>query len=173
MTVEEMNQWIQEYGSDIYRFCCHLTGCRQSADDLYQDTFVKAVQLRQKVPPSDKMKSYLIGIAVNLWRNQYRKEKRRREIAPEAGLDENTICSVETADVLEQYIQKELAEAVLEVVRKLPEKMRVAVLMYYTEDMSVAEIAETLHTPKGTIMSRLYKARIKIKEDLEVKGYEL
>ena len=43
MTAAEMEHIIMQYGDDIYRFCFHITGCREEADDLYQDTFVKAI----------------------------------------------------------------------------------------------------------------------------------
>lgn len=43
MTAAEMEHIITQYGDDIYRFCFHITGCREEADDLYQDTFVKAI----------------------------------------------------------------------------------------------------------------------------------
>ena len=61
MSSQEMEQIIQEYGDDIYRFCFHLTGSREEADDLYQDTFVKAIQIGHRLDRSGNIKSFLMG----------------------------------------------------------------------------------------------------------------
>ena len=52
MTHVEMEQFIAEYGADIYSFCCRLTGSRQEADDLYQETFLKAVEKQKHLSRS-------------------------------------------------------------------------------------------------------------------------
>ena len=56
MSSQEMEQIIQEYGDDIYRFCFHLTGSREEADDLYQDTFVKAIQIGHRLDRGGNIK---------------------------------------------------------------------------------------------------------------------
>lgn len=49
MTTEEMEVLVNEYGTSLYRFCCHLTGNVPEAEDLYQDTFLKTVELSHKL----------------------------------------------------------------------------------------------------------------------------
>ena len=51
MTIEEIEQSIASYGEDVFRFCCYLTGNRSSAEDLYQDTFLKAMEITRPVEP--------------------------------------------------------------------------------------------------------------------------
>ena len=80
MSSQEMEQIIQEYGDDVYRFCFHLTGSREEADDLYQDTFVKAIQIGHRLDRGGNIRSFLMGISVNLWKNRRKKDKRRREL---------------------------------------------------------------------------------------------
>ena len=81
MTKQELEQCISEYGKDIYSFCKHLTYDQQEADDLYQDTFLKAIELQQKIAYKDQTKSYLIGIAIRIWKNRKRKYAWRNRIA--------------------------------------------------------------------------------------------
>ena len=72
MNHKELETCIRTYGKDIYSFCCRLTGSRQEADDLYQDTFLKMVELKERLDITSNPKSYLLSVAVNLWRNRRR-----------------------------------------------------------------------------------------------------
>ena len=78
----ELEQCIQQYGKDIYSFCKHLTCNVHEADELYQDTFLKAVELQSKISWQDNPKSYLLSITVRLWKNRRRKTAWRNRIAP-------------------------------------------------------------------------------------------
>ena len=75
-------------------------------------------------------------------------------------------------DTEEDIIKKETEYEVNLVVRKLDDKFRLPIIMYYTAQMSVDEIAKSLKIPKGTVKSRLHKARQIIKKELEDMGYE-
>ena len=173
MTSEDMENLIQLYGDDIYRFCFHITGSREEADDLYQDTFVKAIQLRHRLDRGGNVKSYLMGISTNLWKNRLRKNKRRDEIVPEISY-ENSECMIgDSNDPLGDYVEKEMKESLYRAVSNLPEKQRVVVLLHYTQEYSAKEISKILHIPRGTVLSRLAKARENIKAELEGKGYEV
>lgn len=88
MTEFELEQCINEYGRDIYSFCKHLTGNRQDADDLYQDTFLKALELQRKIRWEENPKSYLLSVAVRLWKNRRRKVVWRNRIAPVISIEE-------------------------------------------------------------------------------------
>lgn len=173
MSSEEMEEWVTLYGDDVYRFCFHLTGKREETEDLYQDTFVKAVQLSHRLDRSGNVKSYLMGIAANLWKNQLRKNGRRREILPQVSYEEVEYGTKAVSNLLEDYLTKELKMLLMEVVDLLPEKQKVVVLLHYTQDYTASEIAEILHIPRGTVLSRLAKARAKIRSELEGRGYEV
>lgn len=174
MSEQEMNQLVADFGDDLYRFCIHLTGNRSQADDLYQDTFVKVIQLRHKLNHGGNIKSYLMGIAVNVWKNYVRKEQRRGRIAPEKvyneAVDYNT---AESKDPLESYLEGEVQRAVWNAVRTLPDKQKIPILLYYFQSVPVKEIAQVLHIPKGTVLSRLAKARENLKKEMEGYGYEV
>ena len=124
-------------------------------------------------------KEYLIGITANLWKNQWRKEKRRQKIAPSHVLTEEDLSdspseysAAVAPDLLTSCINRETSAMLRAAIHDLPEKYRVIVLMYYSVDLSTKEIAEQLHISKGTVTSRLQRSREKIKEKLEEMGYE-
>lgn len=179
MTTEEMEICVIEYGEDIFRFCCFLTGSRDKGEDLYQDTFLTATEIKQKITYEDARK-FLLGIAANLWKNQWRKAKRRQKVTSSVEFKDDHAFErnlgqemVHTSDTLELYIEQEARELVRREVDALPEKYRIVVLLYYSVDLSTREIAEQLHISKGTVTSRLLRARERIKKGLEAKGYEI
>lgn len=174
MTTDELKRLITEYGMHLYSFCCNLTGNRMDADDLYQDTFLKAVELRHRLDSSGNPKSYLMGISVRLWQNHRKKYATRQRILPKADYEENLM-----QEVIDTRIQPEgeaiRKETILEVrsgIKSLPDKLQLVLYMYYTAEMSLEEISQALHIPKGTVKSRLYKGRNQLKQYLEVQGYE-
>lgn len=171
MTKAELEQCISAYGTDIYSFCNYLTGSGQEAEDLYQDTFLTAIERSSRIQADQNPKSYLLGTALRIWKNKKRKYAWRKRIADVRAFTEEkemeqyagTEQSVET-----QFLQKEEAQAVRAAVSRLPQRYRVIVLLYYMEDLSVAQIAVAVRIPAGTVKSRLYHARKILEKELEV-----
>ena len=176
MTHVEMKQFIAEYGADIYSFCCCLTGSRQEADDLYQETFLRAVEKQKHLDTAGSPKSYLLSVAVYLWKNQRRKAGWRRRIADTEyyGQEDTEMRREDPSDDLpeQKVIRQEMQKTVRTAVLRLPDKMKVTVLLYYMEERSVEEIAEILRIPKGTVKSRLHQARKILRKELEYMLYE-
>jgi len=81
MTKPELETCMIKYGKDIYSFCRSLVGSIQEAEDLYQDTFLKAIELNEKIDAAGNPKSYLLSIAVRIWKNRKRKYAWRKRIA--------------------------------------------------------------------------------------------
>jgi len=172
MTKDNLEELITEYGKHLYSFCCNLTGNRLDADDLYQETILKAVELCHRLDSSGNPKSYLMGISARLWKNYRRKHDTRRRILPMTDYEENLMQEVadENLQPEKEAIRKEMILAVRSAVKKLPEKIQIVLYMYYTAEMSIEEISKALHIPMGTVKSRLYKGREKLKK--EVWGYD-
>lgn len=169
MKQSEIELCIAQYGKDLYSFCCYLTYNKIEADDLYQDTFLKVMEL-DKLDESKNPKSYLLSIAIRLWKNSYRKQQRRnRHVASNSihELDEEGSLKALDQSPESKIIQKEQQKKVHNAVRQLPEKLQMVTLLYYMEDRKVADIAKILHVPQGTIKSRLHKARKILREELE------
>ncbi len=160
MSIEELEQCIQRFGTDILSFCRYLTGSSQEAEDLYQDTFLVAMKRLPDLEGSQNVKSYLLGIAVKIWKNQKRKYAWRARIAPESELIEETVDSCGSVPGPEEKLL-ELEEQMLvrRAVSRLTDRYRIPVLFYYTEQMSVREIAELLGLSENAVKSRLHRAR--------------
>lgn len=176
MTSAELEQCVDKYGKDIYSFCRHATGSIHEGEELYQDTFLKAVELLGKMDVDQNPKSFLISIAVGLWKNKRRKYAWRQRIAGMESLEEkdeyqNIPNNAENSMPEESLLQKEQINLVNTCIRELPQKHQILLYLYYASELSNKEIAECLKLPEGTVKSRLYKARILLKKKLEVAGY--
>ena len=173
MTTEELNQLITDYGKYVYSFCCNLTGNSIEADDLYQDTLLKAVELRHRLDSSGNPKSFLMGISVKIWQNHKKKYAVRHNIIQMEELNENLMQNVDGIQNQPEaeVIRQEIIDEVRMEIKRLPEKIQTVLYMYYTAQMSVEDISRAIHIPKGTVKSRLHKGRKLMKEYLEVKDY--
>lgn len=171
MNHEELEMCIQAYGKDIYSFCRKLTCSQQEADDLYQDTFLKLTELRDRLNIAYNPKSYLLSVAVNLWKNRRRKSAWRQRITgTEVSMEDEDVPEVPSKEVPveEQMIAMEERRLVKRAVAALPEKYRLPVLLFYMEEMKLSEISEILKLPEGTVKSRLYRAKKMLEKELEV-----
>jgi RNA polymerase sigma-70 factor, ECF subfamily len=157
----------------VFIFCRKLTLSKDEADDLYQQTFLRAVEIRKKISKDKNPKSFLIAIAISIWKNSIRKKARRNRIAPIISIDDNPALEIsdQSSDIENEIINCELKKQVNLIVSNLRDKLRIPIIMYYNTEMSVGNIAITLKIPKGTVKSRLHKARLLIKNELEAKGY--
>ena len=175
MTVFELEQCIETYGKEVYSFCLHLTGAREWADELYQDTFLTVMEhiMQLHNDGGANPKSYLLSVAIRLWKNKRRKAAWRKRIAPEQSMDAPDgavlVGEAELTDSIEtEVLRAEDRRQVQRAVDALPEKYRMVVLLYYMEELSVAQIASLLHIPSGTVKSRLHQARKLLRQQLEV-----
>ena len=170
MSREELEACIKKNGRDIYSFCCRLTGSRQEADDLYQDTFLKMVELGDRLDIRSNPKGYLLSVSVNLWRNRRRKWNLRQQITGPVTSMEDAALEVPSREPSPEarIISGEQKRLVQEAVDGLPEKYRLPVLLFYMEELKLSEIAGVLSIPDGTVKSRLFKAKKLLKKELEV-----
>jgi RNA polymerase sigma-70 factor (ECF subfamily) len=113
-------------------------------------------------------KSYLISIAANLWNNQKRKYLWRKKKANVVCFQDEDLTKLSSDDetVEETIVKQDEVELVRSLVNQLPDKMRIVILMYYMEEMSVDEIAKALHIPSGTVKSRMHQAKNRLKEGM-------
>lgn len=168
MNKQLLEHYIEAYGTDLYSFCIRLTQNRELAEELYQDTFLAMCE-KEDWKEEGNVKSYLLGIAIKLWQNRKRKFAWRKRIAAEIPLSkEQGLEAFSTDENLEQHmVSKEEQEAVWKAVYKLPEQLRIVILLYYMEDFKVAEIAEKLSLSISNVKSKLMRARRYLKQELE------
>lgn len=166
----DVDQLVEQYGDAVYRYCRSLTYTLEDAEDLYQQTFLKTLELKKKIRPDQNPKAYIISIAANLWRNHKSQYARRQRIAPCIS-DQTEGLQLEDqagdADVLENVIRQEDLGRLRDSVAGLPEKQRQVVLLYYAGELTIEEIARILHVPKGTVKSRLYHAKEQLRSEME------
>lgn len=173
---------LDTVGDDLYRFCCRLTRNRLDADDLYQETFLKALELQKRLESvSDREqteairrnRNFLMGIAANIWKNQWRKRKKEQKNLSMESDEFLEIPLSDGEDIQMNLERREIQEKLSMHIRNLPEKLKTVIYLYYAAEMQTEEIADTLHIPRGTVKSRLYLAREKLKNNLEGDGYEI
>lgn len=170
MTEQEIEICVSQYGKDIYSFCKYLTGNPQEADDLYQDTFLKAVEMKEKIDYEQNSKSYLLSIVLRIWKNKKRKYAWRKRIVDVQSIIDEKDVDINDPTVLsleENLVREEIRESVREAVNKLPDKIRIVVLLFYMEDLSSKQVADVMKIPVGTVLSRLHHARRILRKELE------
>jgi len=151
---ETVHALITSHYVSVYRFAFRLSGSAADAEDLTQQAFLTAVRKIEQLRDLSKGRSWLFTIV----RNTYLKgrEKQSLETVP---FDE-TVMAVDDGP-LNLDIDDELLQQVLD---RLPETHRTPLLLFYFEEMSYKEIAETLNVPTGTVMSRLARAKQALRE---------
>ncbi len=170
MDITDLNEFVSLHGNAVYGFCHKLAKNRADTDDLYQETFLKAMELCHKIDKNNNPRGFLISIAVRLWRNNRRKHARRNRLAPVEELNENISSNYISSEKLSPEniaVSRELRHAIQNAADKLNDKLRIPLYMYYTAGMSNEDIAAALKIPQGTVKSRLYKARKILKSTLE------
>ena len=165
MDREIIQKYIEEYGKDIYSFCVYLTRSSEKADDLYQDTFLIAME-KGSIDEDQNPKAYLITIAANLWKNQKKKYAVRKQKANIIYFHDENLEQLDdgSESVEEKLVKEDEIQMVRNLVDKLPDKYRMVILMFYMEEMSLNEISDALKIPVGTVKSRLHQAKTRLKE---------
>lgn len=172
MKARELERCMDAFGTDIYRFCMKLCMDKADAEDLYQQTFLKALESDWVLDWEANPKALFFSMTYNLWRSDMRKAARRFAIAPCSNLEEDSRAQLPSGENIEKnFIQKELAAATNKIIEGLPEKIRVPLTLYYLFDFTVEQVSQTIKKPPGTVKSRLFKGRSIIKKRLEELGY--
>ena len=169
LETEMIERLITEHGKDLYSFCVYLTGDRQIADDLYQQTFLVAME-KGGIDMSGNPKSYLIGIALNINNNRRRKDIWRQNkitIVDQDLTEEVNNVAANDESVDDEIYKRERNKAIRLEVSRLPDKLKDVVLMFYTEQLQIHDIANILKISEGTVKSRLHYARNILKERLQ------
>lgn len=155
-----MDQYIRKYGKRLYGLCMTLCADKHEADDLYQDTWVKVIRSFDSFDSTKDFEPWLTRLCVNT----YRDKLRRLSLSPFLNFTSNETKDFlfSTAPAPEREDYSDLYAAI----DQLPEKLRLAIILFYFEDMDISKTAQTLGIPPGTVKSRLNKARKLLKEVL-------
>jgi RNA polymerase sigma-70 factor (ECF subfamily) len=162
-----------EYLDGLYSYAMILSRNRAEAEDLVQETYVRAMQAMGRMRVDSNIKGWIFAILRNIWFNQLRKRRNSPQMIETDvgyGVANNIIePSKESHDL---YVSKLEAEQVRAAIHELPAEFREIILLREYEDLSYQEIASVLHCPIGTVMSRLGRARAKLRTLLSARSVQ-
>ncbi len=154
---------VRKYQQRIYAICRRLTGAHQSADDLAQETFIKAYFALARFDAQWPLYPWLRRIALNSGLNYLKTRSRERPLDEGPIGTRNTPLSAPADDPEERLERAEFADRFERAVASLPPDQKSVFVLRFHEGMSYEEISRTLDLPIGTVMSRLNRARQRLK----------
>lgn len=162
---------IERYQDDLLRFLIRLTGDRQAAEDVFQETFLQVHLSQDTFDATRRFKPWLFTIAANKGRDLMRKRGRRHEVdlsAPVSGETGDSggdggqtfvdLMEVEIPLPGDPMLERERDDLVQRAVDRLPPALKEILLLAYFQRLSYAQIADELGIPLGTVKSRLHAA---------------
>jgi RNA polymerase sigma-70 factor, ECF subfamily len=156
----------QRHHLPLYRTALALTHERGAAEELLQEAFLRAYRhlARVELPAGSSLRPWLHRILINL-AHDWSTRQRRQPGALESAAERLLAASAPSPERLVE--QHELERVVADAVARLPFKQRVVVVLYYLHDMDLTEISTTLGLPPGTVKSRLFYGRARLRTELE------
>jgi RNA polymerase sigma-70 factor (ECF subfamily) len=158
------------YLDGLYSYAMVLTRNHAEAEDLVQETYVRAVKAMGRLREGSNIKGWLLVILRNVWFNQLRKRRNSPEMV-ELDLGDNIANSIAepSKNSHDLYVSKMEAEQVRAAIQELSVEFREIILLREYEDLSYQQIASVLDCPVGTVMSRLARARAKLRASLSTR----
>jgi RNA polymerase sigma-70 factor, ECF subfamily len=155
----------------LYGLALRLTSNERDAEDLVQDSMVKAFRFFHRFEEGSNIKAWLFKLMINLFYNNCRKNRNLTRLHLAAEIEPHYERFLSEATVNGQDAEKIIFDAIaVEQVRKevdaLPEEFRLAVLLSDLYGLSYKEISDVLNCPVGTVMSRLYRGRRLLQKQL-------
>jgi RNA polymerase sigma factor (sigma-70 family) len=144
-----LERWVTAYQPVVFRAAYLILRDTQAAEDVAQDTFIRAYNAALRYDPGEGVRSWLYRIAVNTSLNELRRKKRERA----------AVGRMEIGGGVDPSDRSDTSSVVGEAIDRLPDRLRVAVICRYFLDLSEAEMAQVLGVRPGTVKSRLHEAR--------------
>lgn len=137
---------VQQYSDMIYRIAVHITKNSNDAYDVCQDVFLRLIKNQDKIKDDEHLKNWLIRTAINCSKSLYSKSKKHRIVSIDE-VDESEFSAVDKQD------------NTISLVMQLPEKYRIAIYLFYYQEMSISEISNVLDVSVSAVKSRLSRGR--------------
>jgi RNA polymerase sigma-70 factor (ECF subfamily) len=173
--IDAYGKIVNRYRGRLYNFVFRFVGERETAEDIVQETFLRAFRKRKEYRAIANFSTWLFTIAGNLAKSELRRRKRWRLFSvhkddendtgidlPDESFRPDTVTESSIADV-------QIQQAIL----SLPENYRQVVLLRDVEGLSYQEIAEISKCPVGTVKSRVNRARLKLQQKLKNEGRDV
>lgn len=172
-TRKEFEELTLPHLDPLYSAALRLTKNDRDAEDLVQDTFLRAYRFFDKFERGTNIKAWLFRILTNTFINRYRRSVKERSIvegSEKEAVQERFVSrrATEFAANPEQFLfDRLLSDDVLRAIDELPIDFRLVVILADLQDFSYNEIAEIVGCPVGTVMSRLYRGRKLLQKKLK------
>ncbi len=155
----------------LYTFAYHLTYNEEDANDLVQETYLKAYRFIENYKEGTNAKAWLFKILKNAFINQYRKKSKQPTKVDYEEIvnyhDEEDTSYSSYMDLREEMFQVMMGDEVTNAINSLPVDFRVVILLCDIEGFTYEEISKIIDIPIGTVRSRLHRARNMLKEKLQ------
>lgn len=152
---------MDKYSDMIYRIAINQMKTKEDADDIFQEVFIKWMQHREEFQNERHEKAWLIRVTIN----------QCKSVLTSSWKKKNVEFSEEMENTLSYTDEIEEESEIVTTMKKLPEKYRAVIHLFYYEDYSIAEISEILQEKESTIRTKLTRARRRLKTLL--KGVEI
>jgi len=164
-------QLIRQYDRQIFRIARHITQNKEDAEDIVQDTFLKAYQKLEQFQGNSKFYTWLVRIAVNESLMRLRKRRNSKTVSMDEDVQtEDGSVPRDFADWTpnpeQQYGQGEMGEILRKTIQGLPPGFRSVFTLRDIENLSTEETAEALGLSVPAVKSRLLRARLQLRERL-------
>ena len=155
----------------LYRSALYLAKSDNNADDLVQETYLKAFKFLQDDKEIRNVKAWLFRILMNTFINKYRKNRREPSLVDFDSVEafhESLQEEVQTPSILddESVLDSLMDDNIKRALEALPDDFRMVILLSIVEGFSYKEISKMVNCPVGTVMSRIYRGRKMLKEKL-------
>lgn len=163
----------------VYRFALRLAGSADEAEDLVQETFLRAYRAWDQFEQGTRAKSWLFTICRNVFLRRRERAQRHEEIVSEkadrsGSSPVNPVwVSASGSDPEGEFFDSIVDDKIIEAIEALPEEYRTAVVLSDVEGLPYAEIAELIDVPVGTVKSRLFRGRRRLQEQLYEHAVEM
>jgi RNA polymerase sigma-70 factor (ECF subfamily) len=171
-TVDSFEVEMLGHLDTLYGVSCRMTKSTAEAEDLVQDTVIKAMRARDQFQPGTNLKAWLLRILTNTFINRYRRGGLERDLldGPDADSLTDGWVGATTMRAMRDPETQALTPLVEAEVQRalddLPAEFRLAVVLSDIEELSYKEIAEAMGCPIGTVMSRLHRGRRMLQKTL-------
>ncbi|HBI71863.1 MAG TPA: RNA polymerase subunit sigma [Lachnospiraceae bacterium] len=159
----DIENLIRQYGNDVLRTAYMYVKDSHTAEDIFQEVFIKVNQKLSTFEGNSSIKTWIIRITINTCKD-YLKSAWNRRVIPMMEYQEDQIISDTDFDSVESQDTNDIIKTA---VLSLPAKYKDVVLCVYYNEMTIAEAAIVLRVAEGTVKSRLSRARQKLKSALE------
>jgi RNA polymerase sigma-70 factor (ECF subfamily) len=158
----------------LYNVALRLSGDAVDAEDLVQEAVLKAYRSWHRYARGTNCKAWLLAILRNTFRDAYRSRSNRREFVPLESAEARPAMEAQGADDPESsFFRQWIDEEVTRAIDELPEEQRTPVVLSDLEGLTYAEIAAVMEIPVGTVRSRLFRGRRRLRRRLGVYATEM